>query len=224
MLPRYFFLILFSAMVINSPAQESMLPGIDYSFLDKLIAAAKVNYPKMRATKDKLKIAEYSIQKAKLDWFNVVSFTYLYSPNNSTTALVNPSLLNGYQFGFSTTIGGFLQKPVAVRSARMEYDIAKSNLDEYNMNLEAMVKQRYFIYVQQTAILNWRIKSLEGAESSLKEEKYKFEKGLEPFDIYNSALSTYSASVQFKIESEGAFLVAKTNLEEIVGVKLESIK
>jgi outer membrane protein TolC len=224
MLFRFIHIILFLLVVINSTAQESMIPSVDYIFLDKLIAAAKANYPKTRVNEDKVRLAELSVQKAKLDWLSIASFTYLYSPNNSTTVLVNPSLLNGYQVGFSTSIGTILQKPGLVKAAKVELDIAKTNSLEYGLNLEAIVKQRYFLYVQQTSILSWRIKSLEGAENTVKDLKYKFEKGLESFDSYNRAQTAYSSAVQTKIEAEGAFLVAKSSLEEIIGGRLETIK
>ncbi len=219
------YLVVFFLLAVSSArAQESMMANVDNVFLDKLIAAAKANYPKMKATAIKLDIASLNVHKAKLDWFSIVSFTYLYSPNNSTTALVNPSLLNGYQFGFSTSIGGILQRPDQVKTARDEYKLAQLNQDEYNLNIVAVVQQRYYAYVQTQTVLNWKTKSLESAESTLKEMKYKFEKGVETYDSYTRVEAFYSSSVQAKIESEGSYLVAKSSLEEMIGVKLESIQ
>ncbi len=220
--------LIFFIISVNSihaqDTQESMMSSIDNTYLEKLIAAAKMNYPKMKTNQAIVNIAKMNVQKAKLDWLNIVNFNYLYSPNNTTTLLVNTSLLNGYQIGVGTSIGSILQKPVNVKTAKKEYDIAQLNLDEYNLAIEAIVKQRYYAYIQQQVVLHWKMKNLEGADNTMKEIKYKFEKGLEIFDNYNKALASYSASVQAKIESEGAYLVAKSSLEEIIGVKLESIQ
>lgn len=221
---RYVLLILVLFIVVASPAQQSMMSNVDNVLLDKLIVAAKANYPKMKVAEARVNIAELAVKKAKLDWLNIVSFTYLYSPNNTTTALVNPSLLNGYQFGFSTSVGNILSKPVQIKSAKEEYKIAEFNEEESALNIVAMVKQRYYTYVLQLTNLNWRTKSLEGAESSLKEIKYKFEKGIETFDNYNRAQVFYASTIQTKIEAEAAILIAKSSLEEIIGVKLESIQ
>ena len=65
---------------------------------------------------------------------------------------------------------------------------------------------------------------MESADHLAKESKYKFEKGEETFDMYNSTNLNYSNSVQSKMESEVAYLIAKSSLEEIIGVKLEDIK
>lgn len=221
---RYVFFILVLFIAAGSYAQQSMMSNVDNVLLDKLIAAAKANYPKMKVAAARVNVAELAVKKAKLDWLNIVTFTYLYSPNNTTTALVNPSLLNGYQFGFSTSVGNILSKPVQIKSAKEEYKIAEFNEEESALNIVAMVKQRYYTYALQLTNLNWRTKSLEGAESSLKEIKYKFEKGIETFDNYNRAQVFYASTIQTKIEAEAAILIAKSNLEEIIGVKLESIQ
>ena len=223
MISRYASIILFLLVVGSASAQESMMANVNEAYLEKLIAAAKANYPKSKANDIKVHMAEMAIKKAKLDWFSIISFTYLYSPNN-TLSYINPSLLNGYQIGFSTSIGSILQRPGEVKTARETYKLALLSQDEYNLNVVSVVKKLYYAYIQQQTVLNWRTKSLEGAESSLKEMKYKFEKGVENFDNYNRAQTYYSTTIQQKIESEGAFLTAKSSLEEIVGVNLESIQ
>ncbi|MCW3123417.1 MAG: TolC family protein [Flavipsychrobacter sp.] len=223
---RYAWVILFLLVIGNASAQEgeSMLANVDNAYLEKLIAAARANYPKSKANDIKVNLAEMAIKKAKLEWFSIVSFTYLYSPNNNALNIANPSLLNGYQFGFSTSIGSILQRPGEVKVARENYKLAQLSQDEYNLNVVAVVKKLYYAYVLQQTVLTWRTKSLEGAESSLKEMKYKFEKGVESFDNFNRAQAFFSTSIQSKLESEGALLTAKSSLEEIVGVNLESIK
>ncbi len=218
--------ILFCLCLSFSPliqAQESVLSEVSMPYLEKLITAAKANYPRVKVYESKTEIARLAIKKAKLDWFNIFTLTYLYSPNNSTT-LVNPTLLNGFQVGGFTSIGNIFQKPVIIKGAKEDYEAAVYSQEEYLLNLETMVKQRYFTYIQQKSILNWRIKNAENAGSGLNEAKHKFEKGEEAYENYNKAIGYYSNAVQFKMEAEGAFLIAKSNLEELVGAKLESIK
>lgn len=217
-----FFVCILMAGCHLSFAQESMIPNVSYSFLEKLIIAAKTNYPKYKAFEKKVDIAQLNIDKAKLDWLNLLTFSWVYSPSNTTT-IITPSL-NGYQFAVSTSIGSVLMKPNQVKNARRQLEIEQLNRDEYDLNITAIVKQKYFMYTQQLSILNWRIKALEDAESTLKNIKYRFEKGEDTYDNYSRTLASYTTAVQAKIESEGAFLIAKSGLEEIVGSKLEDIK
>ena len=222
MLYKYIFLTLFFFANV-SQAQESMMSEVSYPFLEKLIATAKANYPRVKSFEGKVNVAQYAVTKAKLDWFNVLTFTYLYSPTNTPT-LLNPTYTSGYQIGFATSIGNILQKPSAVKSSKAALKIAKDDQEEYNMNLEAIVKQRYFFYVQQQSILNWRTKDIANAEITVKDIKYRFEKGEQSFDNYNRAQEFYSNAIQAKIQAEGEFLIAKSSLEEIIGSKLEDIK
>jgi len=217
-----FFLCLLQVYASN--AQESMLPDISYPYLEKLIAVAKINYPKMKMYDHKVIQAKSSIEKAQLGWFNILNFTYLYSPNNSSTALVNPTLLDGYQFGVYLNVGTVLQNGPSVKMARQDYNIALDNQAEYNLNIEAQVKERYFNYIKQLAVLSIRTKNAEDIQSSLQQIKYKFEKGEESLDNYNKGLTFYANAVQIKIESEGQVLVAKSALEELLGEKLEDVK
>ncbi len=174
---------------------------------------------------NRVKAAELNVQKAKLDWLNIASINYLYSPQSS--AVVNGTgavFLNGYSVGVGTSIGGFFQKPVAIRAAREDYELAKLNEEEYNLSITGVVKQRYYTYIQQLAALNWKSKNLESADRIAREAKYKFEKGEETFDAYNNVYASYSSSVVTKLQAETDYLIAKSNLEEIIGVKLEEIK
>ena len=219
---RYIIIVVFFLLSLVANAQQTMMPDVSLVYLDKLIALAKQNYPKVKTYDERVLIGKYNLQKAKADWFNIFTLTYLYSPNNTTT-LVNPSFLNGYQIGVYTNIGSLLQKQPAIKVARTEQRIEVLNRDEYNINITTSVKQRYYIYVQQLAVLKWKVQGAEEAETSLKQIKYKFEKGEETLDNYIKTQIYFSNEVQFKIESEGALLIAKSNLEELVGVKLEDI-
>lgn len=225
MILRYIFLALFLISFNLTRGQESMMPDVSYSYLEKLVAAAKANYPKMKAYDHSVKIARMNVQRANLDWWNILSFIYLYNPsgtNNNTSA--NSSILSGFQAGFSLSIGSILQKPGLVKAAKEELKIAQLSQEEYTLSIEAMVQQRYFLYIQQLTLLNWKTKDIQKLESTEKDVKYKFEKGEETFENYNKALTAYSTGIQAKIQAEGAYLIAKSNLEELIGVKLETIQ
>lgn len=221
MISKYVLLVLFVFTVNCSRGQESMMSEVSYPFLEKLIATAKANYPKVKTYDHAMTVAKLNVQNAKLDWLNILSFIYLYSPNQTAAST---SFLSGFQTGFSLSIGSILQKPGLVKVAKENMAVVKLGQDEYNLGLEAQVQQRYFLYVQQQTILNWKIKDLASMESTVKDLQYKFEKGEETFENYNKARTAYSTAVQGKIQAEGSYLLAKSNLEEIIGVKLESVK
>ena len=199
------------------------MPDVSYPFLEKLIATAKTNYPKIKMYGHRVEIAKTGVTKAKLSWFNVMNFNYLYSPNNTST-LVNPTLFNGYQVGLYFNFGSFFSSGPSIKIAKGELEVAKDNQDEYNLNIEAEVKKRYYNYIKELSILNLKTKSATDVESTVKQVKYKFEKGEESLDNYIRGLNSYSNAVQAKIESESNVLTAKCSLEELLGEKLEEVK
>ena len=218
-----FFITTPCLVIGQGAAGVSMLPSVSYADLDKYIAAAKQNYPRVKAFEHRVEAAKKNSKAAKLGWFDLFTFSFLYSPNNSTT-LVNPSILNGYQVGMFFNFGSLLQKPYLMKQAKEQYIVTEYERDEYYLNLATMVRQRYFVYIQQLTILKLREQGELDAETSLEITKHKFEKGEMTLDDYNKALGNMSDHMQSKIEGEGAFLVAKSSLEELVGKKLEEVK
>lgn len=69
-----------------------------------------------------------------------------------------------------------------------------------------------------------RAQSVDDAESILKIVKIKFEKGEETFEKYNQALLTFGNQNEGKIQNEANLLIAKADLEELLGQKLETIQ
>jgi len=62
------------------------------------------------------------------------------------------------------------------------------------------------------------------ATTAVKQLKHTFEKGETTFQIYNEALTNLYNQNSFRVQAELAVFTAKTNLEELLGTKLESIK
>lgn len=204
-------------------AQESMLSDISYPFLEKLIETAKENYPKGKIYDKRVEFAEIGIKKAKLSYFEALSFSYLFNPANAA-ANPNQSILNGYRFGLVLNIGALLQKPSNVKQSQKEFEISQFEKGAFDLSLVAMVKERYFTYIQRLTILRLISNSLLDIESMLKESKYKFEKGEEPLENYNRILLMYSNQIQTKITIESDMLISKSSLEELLGKKLEEIQ
>lgn len=215
-------LILFLAVHNAYAQQESMIPDVSEAYLDKLVATAKANYPKVKAYAAREKSAMINVNRARMAWFDIFTFSYLYSPNNSTT-IINPTLLNGYQLGLYLNVGSILAKKPSINIAKQEYNIAALERDEYDLNIKALVQQRYYKYIQEKAILRLRSQATLDAENGVKDQKYRYEKGETTMNEYNQALINYSTNAQSKVESEGAVLTAKSSLEELLGTRLEDI-
>lgn len=196
---------------------------LSYELLDKLIATARTNYPRGQAYESRVDIAEKGLKKARLSYFDILSFSYLFSPSNQAAAL-NPNMLTGYQFGFFANVGSLLQKPTVIRQARDELKVIEKEKEVYELTLEADVKRRYFEYVKAKALYRVVAQSVLDAQGVAEDIKYRFEKGEVTFETYSRALLDKTNRLQTKITYAGDILIAKSSLEELLGKKLEEIQ
>ena len=212
-----------------------MMQDVSVAYLDKLIAAARENYPKFKQTQARVNAAKANVTRTKLSYFDFLTMSYIYNPNNAVTVydqstnpggptVRNPNLINGYQVGVFLNAGALLQRPSLVRMAKEQLNMERYDKQESDLTLETEVKRRYIIFVQLTNHLKLKSKSLTDAEGMMKNVKYKFERGEVSYADYNAALANHSAFVQNKIDAEAALLIARNSLEEIIGTKLENIK
>lgn len=196
---------------------------VSYEYLEKLIAVARANYPRGAAYQSRVELAEKGIKKARLSYFDIVSFSYLLSPFNRTPAL-NPNMLTGYQFGFFANVGSLLQKPTVIRQARDELKIIEKEKEVYELSLEADVKRRYFEYIKVRALYRVVALSVLDSQSMVEDIKYRFERGEVTFETYNQALLDKINRLQTKVSYAGDVLIAKSSLEELLGKKLEAVQ
>jgi len=222
---KYVFIAAFLGLLFSSgtSAQESMIGDISYPYLEKLIATAKENYPRMKYFEGRADVAKNNITKQKLSWFDSFSFSYVYQPNN-TLNIVNPNFFNGYQLGVFLNFGSLLRTPFNIKQAKEELKISQSELDEYQLNIEAEVKKRYFTYIQAVNVLKVENQAYLDAQSMLKDIRYRYEKSEVELKDYNEALIMISGLNKSKLQAENEFLIAKSSLEELLGKKLEEIK
>jgi outer membrane protein TolC len=214
-------------MITNSftklNAQETMMPEVSGTYLNKLIDIAKSNYVIVKINQKKIDLANINIQKANVSWFDIFSLTLNYSPTSGYTGLNQPTY-SGFQIGLYINVGNLLTKPYLIKTAKEELEVAKlGKLDATNI-LEGEVKTRYIKFVQTSVLLRVESKIAIEAESVVKEARYKFEKGEVTFETFTRALIYESDGRKKVIDSEANLLIAKAALETIVGKKLTEIK
>ncbi|MEX8546010.1 MAG: TolC family protein [Mucilaginibacter sp.] len=226
-----FTLLFFVSVTVK--AQDSVIPEISYPYLDKLITSAKIHYPKLTGYNDKINLARINVKRAGISWFDILTFSYIYQPNNTlnyaipttnTGTTVNRFLFNGLQLGVSLNLGSILTKPYTIKAAQEDLNIVRDEQNEFLVTLTADVKRRYFTYLLQKNLVKLQTQSYQDMQTLLKQTKYKFQKGEATFDVYNAALITASARAEQKLQAETNFLIAKSELEALVGLKLEDIE
>jgi len=215
--------IFLSTLACNLFAQETLFKDLSYPYLEKLIAAAKKNYPEAKIKQKQVEIARSTFHQASFGWLEAFSASYIYSPQSSVN-IIQPTIFKGYQLVASVSLGSLFERPYTIHNAREAVKVAEFTQQEYYLTLEAQIKRFYFAYLAAQADLRNKVTAVTNAETATKNLKYTFEKGETSFDIYNQALNNLYNQNSFRIQAELNVFTAKTNLEELIGDKLESIK
>jgi len=213
-------------------AQNTIITDISEPYLEKLINIAKANYPHMKSLDSRLATAKNNVSRSKISYLDALTFSYVYQPNTtlnlntlqpgntdgSTGTNNRSSLFSG------TQLGSYLQKPYTVKQAKQELNVANNDIQEYVLTLTTLVKKRYYMYVQKVAALKLQSQAAIDGENVMKDIKYRFEKGEETLDNYNKARINQTQQIQAKITAEADLFMAKADLEELLGEKIENIK
>jgi outer membrane protein TolC len=220
---KFLFLTFFLLTASKIYAQETMFQDLSYPYLEKLIAAAKQNYPKVKAMDHEVNIAKGTFHQSSFGWLEAFSASYIYNPQGYLN-LTNPTLQRGYQLVATVNLGMLFERPYIVHNAREAVVVAEQQKAEYSLALEAQVKRAYFAYIEAQTELRGRVNAVLDATNAVKQLKHTFEKGETTFQIYNEALTNQYNQNAYRLQAELAVFTAKTNLEELIGDKLESIK
>ncbi len=208
-------------------AQESILSEVSYLYMEKLVAVAKANYPKIKALSSEINMAKSSVSAAKISWLDPFSLQYVARSNDANINSVNlttADLLTGYQFGVNFSPGVLFSKPSQVKKAKEQVKIAQANEEEYFIQLATQVKTRYVLYMQYQKSLVPINDAYLTAQSNLELIKNKYQKGESSFLDYNDASQSLNQAFQSKMQIEASYLNSKISLEELTVVRLEEIK
>jgi outer membrane protein TolC len=222
------FLLLVSFSV-KSLAQESILGDINPDLLQKYIQSARENYALKKISDKRVEAAKTAIPIIALSYLDIANASYIFRPNNNTAIASpgvnsNPYAVNGLQFGLSVSLGSFIEKPFMIKRARLDYEIAKLDAQEFDNTLEIEVKTRYYNYVQNVAMLKISADNLVQITTIANGVRTKFQDGQVQLDVYDQSITAVSGAQSAKINAEIAWLKARDALEQIIGKKLADIK
>jgi len=225
-LPGIFICILF--FVMQSNAQENVITSISNLYIEKLIATAKQNYPRLKQFETQVKAAKSDLSGAKISWLDPLSFSFVRRSNdaNSTNTpnITTADVLSGYQFGVAINPGTLFAKPSQINRAKEQVKSAEYGQAEYNLTLEAEVKRRYYLFYQAKTLLVPVNNALLDAENNFKVVKIKYQRAEVTIQEYNTASLAFNQANEAKIQSEINYLTTKAALEELTVKKLEEIK
>jgi len=214
--------VLFS---MQASAQSSIMSDVNYPLLDKYIALAKQNYPRMKISESQMQSVKTSIAMSKISFLDLFTASYFYRPDDNQALNVNnPYTVNGFQFGITFNLGTYLQKPYILKKARADYRVASYQYEDTQLTTVSETKRRYYAYLQSVSQLKIRTQTAQDNKNISETSRHKFERGELSLDLYNASRMLVSTASTDQIQAEVNYMNAKDALEEIIGKKLSEVK
>lgn len=219
------FVILLMSFSANAQAQESIIEDINYTQLENFIALAKEHYPRRKITELNEKKAKSLVPLASLELLDMFNLSYYYRPENKNTINPdNPYVFNGIQYGIGVNLGSLISKPFRIKDAKIDQEIARQERMDYDKILELDVKSKYYAYILQLKELKLRSQAVQDARTYADDVSLRFERGEVDFEAYNSSKSTLTSAAAGQVQAEVSYLMAKDQLESLIGKKLTELE
>jgi hypothetical protein len=201
----------------------------DQTTLNLYIDMAMGNMPNGKVAKLKTLVAKKDVELARWSWTESLVAQFNLNESNIKTPFFSNGVTNiyypRYLFGLRVSVGTFVLTPLETKKANELYKISMIEQDYQNSTVVTEVTKRYQAYIlkQKNLILRLnaetKINSLYNAlKSSPQNKDYNYlEKEVQIFN-------TYTQVQEARNIAEAEVRVAKAELEQVIGSKLEDIK
>lgn len=200
-------------------------PSFEY-MEEKLVKLALENYPKIKSLEHSTEAAVANYKMTQFSWSEQIVAQY-----NINEASINPASTQGanifyprYLFSLRLTLGNFIRIPLQTKMAKEQ---VKSSMAEYDLQVQFIkneVKRRYSMYVGKFENYKLREQALLDMQITYKIGTTKFEKGDIKYDEYSKIKNDLLQLKETKNMAEAEYRISKYNVEEIIGVPLETVE
>jgi outer membrane protein TolC len=206
----------------QTSADSSKLSINTISIEEKLVQLA-LSGPLFKASESQSKINEYALKAAKNQWVNLLTLSANFNDQNAFTQNVtNATIFPRYFFGFNIPLGTLLSK-TAVKSAKEQINITKSNRELLERSLRAEILTKYQRYKNYAELISIQNQIVDDEETAYLQAKEKFRNGLILIEIYNIAQRAYNNEITKKLNLQMEQDIVKIDIERIIGVSLDSV-
>ena len=250
--PVFFFSLLCSSFLIaQNPAQKPLVFGNNNTtsvtkptnFEEYLVQLAITNSPELEGAKYEIDARGEEIGIAKKEWlrnisggfnFNDVSFPYFVKYNLGfdnyfgsridTTRFSRIATYPLWNINLGINLYDINSRKNKVKFAEDRKKISVAQETFKKQQIRGEVLKRYQEFLATFEILKIRLQALDAAEANKTQISSLFSVNKARFEDYNIANKTYFEALESKSHSESDIKLKKIALEEIIGVRWESVE
>lgn len=207
--------------------REIILPSRadSISFEEKLVQLAWQNYPENKIAETQAFVAKKELHLERWSFLDNARFNYNVNEGNLNPQLVNNNFFYPrYNIGFTVFLSDFTRIPFKTKIAKKKMEIAEEEIKQQKLKIRAEVLKRYNTYLLKVELYKLFTRIAESVNANYLLVSKKFEDGEVTLEEFNESESHYTTSIQNKLTAETEMKIAKIELEELIGMKLEEVE
>lgn len=196
------------------------------NFVEKLISLALNKNPRVEVLQRQINVSKHNVTLKRYSFLEDISLAA-----NMNEFTLNPekyplasAFFPRYNAGIRITLDQFITIPTETKKAKEENKMAIATMSGEKIAIKSQVLRLYQNYVTSIELLKIQIKSLENLNPFFKKAEQDFRNGYIKLEEYTDIQDKYYKQSMEKVLSENAMAVAKINLEEIIGTRLEDVR
>ena len=220
------FILFLSSVKAQDVHYNQIIPGDttkNKNILDRLIFLAWQNNPDNMQRLDNAESFNYLEKKTSIDWLNQIAIQ----------GNLNEFTINGtknanlyyprYNIGVVIPLGIFFTDHYATKAAKAQYHESLDRVNSQKMDIRQHVTNAWENYRMFHRQMTIQQQINENAYTNFIVNENKFKDGKISLQAYNTTVARYSDLLIQKIILEKQLSEAKTDLERLIGVKLEQV-
>ena len=218
-------------LVLNAQAQVNNIARRDSLSTDAiakgLAQIAMENNVANNVGEANVKAAEYSYKVQKLSWLdnfrasgNLNEFT-LGKTLNPNDPYPGRAFWPRYNFSVGIPFGIFINQPRQTKVQYYQYQAEIGNQKVAKQNLGLQTATAYYNYVQTQRLNELQEEAVQDASFAFTKTEEKFSKSEVALEVYTATSRRYNAERATKVTLERDLMVAKAQLETLLGMPLE---
>jgi outer membrane protein TolC len=202
------------------------------SFEDYLVQLAWTFSPEAENSKYDIEAHNQEVQLAKKDWtrnlgaainLNDVSLPALsIKPANPTAPRIATYPL--WQVGLGVSFGDLIQRKNKVKFAESHKKMSEADMNFKKNKIKAEVLKRYQEFLSSQEILKIRLQSLDVAQTNKTQISSLFSVTKATFEDYNQSNKAYFDALESRTKAQSDIRIRQIDLEEMIGVKWETVE
>jgi len=224
MKPHLIFLML-CPFALYAQSSTARRPLLERSVIEeRLVSLAWENTPANKALVYRAEDAHKIYKQGLTTWLDMIRIQgnlneFTMNPENFIRSQYFPR----YNFSIAFTLGDFTSIPQQNRTKRVDAEVARLSVDSQRIYIKSEVLRRYnhYLSVRNRLEIQKKLESEIGVNLEL--ARSKFTQGNETYDVLSGLVEKYYNLQLTTRELEEGLGEATLNLEEMIGVKLESV-